>query len=296
MTDIENTPVASKTPKPRVRRVGAITMGLTLIVAGISIVSSLVVPDLDLSFLLKIAPLSLVILGGEVLFYSFKPDSVTIKYDILSMLICFVLSVAAIGVTLLSPYLGTFSPDRTNIEMQLSDTVYDSCYTQLTGNDKIEDFSTNVHLKFYTGEEEVDITHPSLDVTSSITLNGPYESKEQFAVDSREILTSLEKTEIDFSNIYIYCTMDGVTKEQPIRYSLNLESRYVINKTAAQLVEMVNYINPEVPDAPDVPEAPTVPDAPDEGVMPQEYTGDESYSVISPKSIDQVEVYTYSTS
>ena len=39
MTDIENTPVASKTPKPRVRRVGAITMGLTLIVAGISIVS-----------------------------------------------------------------------------------------------------------------------------------------------------------------------------------------------------------------------------------------------------------------
>ena len=53
--------------RPPVRRVGTVTLGLSLIVTGLAITAYFFVPGFDIIFIAKLAPLVLVFLGAEVL-------------------------------------------------------------------------------------------------------------------------------------------------------------------------------------------------------------------------------------
>ena len=86
-----------------VRRVGTFTMGLFLIIAGIAMFINLVFPQLNLTPLIKAAPLVLVSLGVETLLA--VRGNQQIRYDWVSMILCCVIVGAALAMTFFAWYL-----------------------------------------------------------------------------------------------------------------------------------------------------------------------------------------------
>lgn len=71
------------------RRAGTFTLGVVLVAAGLGMMASLFWPALEIGWLLKMSPLILVFLGVEVLLAARGGGRV--KYDLLGMLLCFIL-------------------------------------------------------------------------------------------------------------------------------------------------------------------------------------------------------------
>ena len=93
-------PQAPQPPKPqRVRRVGTVTMGLSLIAAGILFSMSLLFHNVDVGYWLRFSPIVLVILGIEILMFNFSKKHDKLKYDFLSIFFSFVLIFVTLGVT-----------------------------------------------------------------------------------------------------------------------------------------------------------------------------------------------------
>lgn len=76
------------------RRVGTFTLGVVLVLAGTAMLVSLFYPALDLVWALKCAPCILIALGVETLLAARTGGRV--KYDWLGMLLCFLLTGAAL--------------------------------------------------------------------------------------------------------------------------------------------------------------------------------------------------------
>lgn len=75
----------------KIKRVGTLTFGASLISLGILIFISQISDIYTLDLALKLWPLVLILLGVEILWYRFmtKDDDVVIKYDILSIFLVF---------------------------------------------------------------------------------------------------------------------------------------------------------------------------------------------------------------
>lgn len=83
-----------QTPARPVRRVGTFTFGVTLVACGLWMLLSLLLPELDLLWVLKLSPLVLILLGTEVLLAARKNS--TIRYDWVGMLLCTVIVLTAL--------------------------------------------------------------------------------------------------------------------------------------------------------------------------------------------------------
>lgn len=93
METIERT-APETAPQPRQRRVGTFTLGVTLLAAGALMLAAMFFPQLDLRWALKCAPVILILLGVETLIAA--KGGGRIKYDWAGMLLCFVLTGAAL--------------------------------------------------------------------------------------------------------------------------------------------------------------------------------------------------------
>ncbi len=76
------------------RRVGTFTLGMVLVAAGVVMLVSMISPRLDLRWVLKGSPLILICLGIETLLAAKGGGKV--KYDWAGMLLCFILTGAAL--------------------------------------------------------------------------------------------------------------------------------------------------------------------------------------------------------
>lgn len=83
-----------------VRRVGTVTMGLLLIIAGGIMLGSLFFPQWDFTPLIKAGPLVLVSLGVETLLAA--RANCRVKYDWVSMLLSCLIVTTALGMTVVA--------------------------------------------------------------------------------------------------------------------------------------------------------------------------------------------------
>lgn len=83
--------------KVYVRRVGSMTMGVSLIAVGVASVLLLFFPELDSTLLAKLSPLILVGIGLEVIAANCTSKNQIFQYDFFSGLICFMLIVFSMG-------------------------------------------------------------------------------------------------------------------------------------------------------------------------------------------------------
>jgi len=83
----------------KIRRVGTITLAVSLISLGILIFISQISNTYTLDLALKLWPLALIMLGLEILWARFmsKEDDVVIKYDVFSMFLVFIVLFTNLG-------------------------------------------------------------------------------------------------------------------------------------------------------------------------------------------------------
>ena len=79
------------------RRVGSITLGVTLIVFGVSALLAFVFNVVDMMNVFKFWPVTLVLLGLEVLFYTVFGKEEKLKYDGVSIFLIIMLILFAFG-------------------------------------------------------------------------------------------------------------------------------------------------------------------------------------------------------
>lgn len=91
------------------RRVGTVTLGITLVAAGVLMLVSLFWPEANLRAVMKLSPLILVSLGVEALLSARKGGAV--KYDWVGMLLCFILTIAALGLYSVAWWFTYYGPE-----------------------------------------------------------------------------------------------------------------------------------------------------------------------------------------
>jgi len=106
------------------RRIGTITMGLSLIVTGVVIFISLLIPEINMLFAAKFAPLILVFLGIEILWRTITAKGEKIRYDFLSGFVCMLLIVASVAVSIIPSVLRYYGPWVIGAQNRMEDIVY----------------------------------------------------------------------------------------------------------------------------------------------------------------------------
>lgn len=84
-------------PEPAGRRVGTVTAGVTLVVAGCAMLAKLFYPTLELLWLLRFSPAILIGLGIETLFAARK--SARLRYDWAGLLLCLLTGCTGLAMT-----------------------------------------------------------------------------------------------------------------------------------------------------------------------------------------------------
>ena len=240
--------------KPPLRRVGSITLGACLIAAGVFFLCYHFVPGFDWQLALKIAPAAgLILLGGEVLFFSARPGRW--KYDFWSVLVCLVLMAGCFGLSLLPVAWDELGPERNQACMKLSQQYTADAYAQIRKSDPdapVKDISGNVYL--YTGAVKTleDIDGGSGYVTLDVELSGSYGSAEQFAQACRSLTDTVQQCRPQPDTLIFAWSPDNDPEEslgtgtlqQVERYTLELVGIAQLDWTADQMAKQteVQYL------------------------------------------------------
>lgn len=125
--------VTNETAQPQ-RRVGTFTFGVTLVAAGAGMLAAMFVPSITPEVLFQASPAILVLLGLEVLLSARKGGK--LRYDWLGMILCFVLTGAALSMYMVSWYLSEDGPGISRVSSRYADDVsYEMEFQNFSGHD-----------------------------------------------------------------------------------------------------------------------------------------------------------------
>ena len=181
-------------PARPVRRVGTLTMGLALVVVGAALCVGLFFPNVDFLLLFKLSPLVLVALGCEVIFAASTAKGMRLKYDFLSMFVCFLLIVTALGAACVPVALQYAGPGRSAAEQRVEQELYEATYARLKGNGDIVNVTYDVHLGELRTPEDVtgaaDLKAGDY-VGVSAELKGTWATREEFVAACRPVIEAV---------------------------------------------------------------------------------------------------------
>lgn len=221
----------------RVRRVGTVAFALTLIGVGVLLLVRVFVPGFDVLSVLKFAPVILIILGVEVLIYSARPD-VTLRYDFLSMFVCFLLLVAAAGSNVVCALIDGYGPTHEYTEYRIKSELEQKAYDALSPLGTVRDLSVSVTLhRPISAEEAAAATITSTDEAGVyVTFAHSYDSQMAFAQDCRRIIDAAEAAGLPFTD-YTFDTFweNGKMPDLSRSYYLSIGSRWGLDRTAEEL-------------------------------------------------------------
>lgn len=231
-------PPARPTPAPpapakpeRVRRVGTFTMGLALIFTGACIALYYLWPAFPVFTALKFTPVLLICLGVEVLVYAGR--GARLKYDLLSMFVCFCMLVAGGCAALLPAAWQYWGPEREMARRQMANGLEQQASGLVDGK-VVADVDAWVDL------QRVDLAaglQPSDPLYITVSLRGPYDGPEAFAADCKQVLGQLSGLPARLKRVEF--SWEGGAER---RYYLASNGQLDQSATAEQLAAMVTSL------------------------------------------------------
>lgn len=224
--------VPAPTRRPPVRRVGTVTLGLSLIVTGLAITAWFFVPGFDIIFVAKLAPLVLVFLGAEVLWASVRrKGEERLRFDFLAAFVAFVLICASLCAATLPAMWRWYGPDRSSTEQRLSDELEEQLHTAFQGQDVL-DCSGWVNLGGYEFDREMTLADLRAEdhAGANITLGGTVKNGDEFAARVAALLPALRDAGVD--RAYFYWSDDDES------WDLDLDGVFDMNADATRLSQM----------------------------------------------------------
>lgn len=225
-------PAPAPARRPPVRRVGTVTLGLSLIVTGLAITAYFFVPGFDIIFVAKLAPLVLVFLGVEVLWASVRrKGEERLRFDFLAAFVGFVLICASLCAATLPAMWRWYGPDRSSTEERLSDELEEQLHTAFQGQDVL-DCSGWVNLGGYEFDREMTLADLRAEdhAGANITLGGTVENGDEFAARVAALLPALRDAGVD--RAYFYWSDDDES------WDLDLDGVFDMNADAARLSQI----------------------------------------------------------
>ena len=244
--------IVSETPKPvktnpqpqkakSIRRIGTITMGLSLIATGIVILARMINPEFDLIQVAKFSPVILICLGIEVLFAYFAGKGEKLKYDFLSGFVCLILITASLGLAAAEPVYNLYGPNRYRAEVIIENEITEQCSQRLSDL-PVANIGVTVSIDRFDREyRTAEDLQPWDTIRLSIYFADSYESKEAFATQCREALDRLADYDVTFEAI---CFNDGerTLSQQEGRevYSLQVSGDVGRKLSAEELAKLIH--------------------------------------------------------
>lgn len=230
----EPTTVQPEQQKPqRVRRVGTITMGICLIIAGLALCWGLMGNWKDLIVLAKLSPVILVAVGVEVLVFACAKKQEKLKYDFLSIFICFCLIVGAIGGACLVPLLEYYGPEANYAQQTAEKELEESLYAQLKDNKDIINVDVNIYFYNWKSGNNLEVA----DTRVVVTLANAYQNEKEFLQACEPIINTLQKTK-DGASLHIWTQEDNKNNT----YYLDLEGLFLMNRPIEELEDQVQVM------------------------------------------------------
>lgn len=224
-----------KKKKPASRRVGTFTMGLCLILGGVLLCVFLINPSTRLLQYLQFSPLVLVALGAELLISHFRFPRARLKYDFLSVLVCFFVLLAGtcgtcVGV---AAEVALTAPVRMD---NWQDEIRDTC-AGLLAEEEIESMDVWYDGYRYDWERMVTLYSTDLkdlysdaDLGISLRLSGEYDA-EDFAREAKSIIRALHEGKVHPGRLHIL----GDSPYGGQDFYLELDGMFAHNLSAAEL-------------------------------------------------------------
>lgn len=216
--------------------VGFLSLSLILIFLGVMLLYTLFSPKHDFLFLLKLAPVGLVLIGLEIIGnHVFTKGK--FKIHIPSILISASLIVTCCILCLV--FNKTFNQknsEYSNRSMQAE--IYDLSYKKLKGIADIAKLEVKVDLNPDDLESIAGISSLSTDdyVDITVALSGIIETPRDFARICKSIIDTYKSMEINVTNFYF-------TNESTLHtYNLKVEGKFAQDSTTDELEQLVRHI------------------------------------------------------
>lgn len=133
------------------RRIGTLTLGISLVLLGILIPIGLFT-DLDVLFVLRLSPLLLIALGGEIVYFAVRRKDEKIKYDGLSVFMIICITVVTLIGSSIQPMI------KRGMELTIeSNASRSSAYEKI--ENVLADFNESVYAHVYTTTMEGGFYH-----------------------------------------------------------------------------------------------------------------------------------------
>ena len=221
--------------RPKVRRVGFFTLGIALILTGGCIAASMILPDFPLFTVAKLAPLVLVALGVEVLWANARKGDAQLKYDLLSMFVCFVLICASMGAATLPILLRYYGPDREYTERRLEQELEEQLHEKLPDGIVLGGYSY-VDLNRMEFDRELKLADLRTEalVRVNLTLAGAYADENAFAEACAQMLPALRELGVD--------QVDFHSENGDDQWELQIGGPFQMNASAQELAVQVTHM------------------------------------------------------
>ncbi len=221
--------------RPKVRRVGFFTLGIALILTGGCIAASMILPDFPLFTVAKLAPLVLVALGVEVLWANARKGDAQLKYDLLSMFVCFVLICASMGAATLPILLRYYGPDREYTEQRLEQELEEQLNEKLPDGIVLDGYSY-VDLNRMEFDREMTLADLKTEdlVRVNLTLAGAYADENAFAEACAQMLPALRELGVD--------QVDFHSENGDDQWELQIGGPFQMNASAQELAVQVTHM------------------------------------------------------
>ena len=221
--------------RPKVRRVGFFTLGIALSLTGGCIAASMILPDFPLFTVAKLAPLVLVALGVEVLWANARKGDAQLKYDLLSMFVCFVLICASMGAATLPILLRYYGPDREYTERRLEQELEEQLNEKLPDGIVLDGYSY-VDLNRMEFDREMTLADLKTEdlVRVNLTLAGAYADENAFAEACAQMLPALRELGVD--------QVDFHSENGDDQWELQIGGPFQMNASAQELAVQVTHM------------------------------------------------------
>lgn len=218
---------AAKANAPRPRYVGRFTLGICLILVGVVITASMLVPDLNLLWFAKLLPLVLVALGLEILISSLRKDGRPVKVGFGTTLLCLVLIGGSVLAAMLPGLWKYFGPEQRAKEQQIQNQIERVIYEQI---DPAAFEQIQVLVNFW----DLD---PDPHVRIDASLAGEFESAEAFAQKALPLVQAAASyNDLEIDALYIN------SNDAYGNWSLSFDPVYPWKDTPAEaLAQKVNH-------------------------------------------------------
>lgn len=219
-----------------VRRIGTMTMGLTLVLVGVVLLIYFVHP-FNLIWIARFAPVLLIVLGIEVLWQYFANRGQNLHYDFLGTVFCAFIICFAIGVSAAYPLFLKYG-NNWRLEESLDSQIYDQLYTELSD---LPIYLLEVSTSLVSATPETQsFTIADLDSIDHVRLYVTLKDipdKQTFAVQVRTLLDRLKA--MSYPNLIV----EAGAYSSDAEYSITLRDRFMMNMSAPEIAEET-YVDP----------------------------------------------------